>query len=230
MTFLRNTIRVAVDDFGISEKANHHIITLVKAGVIDRVAVMTEGTLSKSDVQTLLHSGVALDIHLEIHNPFRSRRKLKDGILNRLSAFFLGYCSGKTSVAAVAKQWDAQIRQFQNLFGRSPDGLNSHEHTHFFPPYFKLLLRLAQQHNISYVRIGTESVPESAPVSRILNWLRRRNQKSLRESERTTSDLLVSFDWLTENRDILAYPQEKNIELIFHPERDEEMKLLEKLT
>ena len=227
MTFLRNTVRVAVDDFGISEKANRHIIALLSVGTIDRVAVMTEGALTESDIQTLLNSGVALDIHLEIRNPFRSHRKLKDGIFNRLFSFCIGYFSGKTGVSSVEKQWNYQIQRFQKLFGRLPDGLNSHEHTHFFPPYCRILLKLARHYHIPYVRLGTKSSRETAPVSKILNWLRRKNIIAFQQSGLTTSDFMVSFDWLANSRDILTYPQTHTIELVFHPERDEEMKLLQ---
>ncbi|MEI8103856.1 MAG: ChbG/HpnK family deacetylase [Candidatus Moraniibacteriota bacterium] len=218
---------VALDDFGISPQANRHILELVRAGIINRVAVMPQGLLPEVAIQQLLIAPVALDIHLEINNPFRSERKLKDGTLNRVFLFFLGYFSGKTSVKQVTQQWEAQIQKFYALFGRYPDGLNSHEHTHFFPPYFAVMIQLATKYNISYIRLGTQSHQEKPLVNRILNWLRTKNLPALAQSGRNTSDFLISFDWLSSWDGLNDYPEESQIEFIFHPEREDEMAFLQ---
>jgi len=220
---------ITLDDFGISDQANRHILELVRAGIIDRVAVMSQGLLPEAAIQKLLIAPVALDIHLEINNPFRSKRKLKDGTFNRVFLFFLAYFSGKNSVKQVTQQWEIQIQKFYSLFGRYPDGLNSHEHTHFFPPYFAALLQLATKYNISYIRIGTQSHREKPLVSRILNWLRTKNLPAFTQSGRKTSDFLISFDWLKSWSDLSKYPEESQIEIVFHPERDEEMAFLQTL-
>ena len=222
-------ILLAVDDFGISPQANRRILELVRTGIIDRVAVMSQGLLPNIAVQQLLAAPIALDIHLEINNPFRSERKLKDGTFNRSFLFFLGYFLGKTSVKQVTEQWETQIQKFYSIFGRYPDGLNSHEHIHFFPPYFAAILQLATKYNISYIRLGTQSHKEKPLVNRILNRLRAKNLPAFTQSGQNTSDFLISFDWLNSWVDLKNYPEKSQIELIFHPEREEEMTFLQTL-
>lgn len=225
----KKQLLITLDDFGISAQANHRILELAQTGIINRVAVMSQGLLPETAIQQLLTAPVALDIHLETNNPFRSERKLKDGTFNRVFLFFLAYFSGKNSVKQVAQQWEVQIQKFYSLFGRYPDGLNSHEHVHFFPPYFTVLLQLATKYDIPYIRLGTQSHQEKPLVNRILNWLRTRDLPKFTQSGRSTSDFLVSFDWLDSWDNLNNYPEESRIELVFHPERDEEMAFLQTL-
>lgn len=216
------------DDFGISQKADERILKLAEAGVLDRVAVMTRGAATASSLERLAKSGVKIDLHAEIRDDIDPNRTLKAGAAGRILIFVKNFLFGENRVSRVAERWDAQIRDFQSIFGRYPDGLNSHEHTHFFPPYFRALLSLAKKYDIPFVRFGKKSFPGNTSVSRILNMLRVADRQEFSRSGLASSDIMISFDWIGSLEPLEKYPESTTIEILFHPERDEEMEFLEK--
>lgn len=215
------------DDFGISPQADERILKLAEAGVLDRVAVMTRGTATKESLDRLAKSGVKLDLHAELREDIDPHRTLKAGVFGRVVPFVTSVLFGENRVALVEKRWESQIRDFSALFGRYPDGLNSHEHTHFFPPYFGISVRLAKRFNIPFLRFGREYSSQLTPVACILNVLRCVNKRAFLRSGLNSSDMMISFDWIGTLDVFEKHSEEKTVEILFHPERDEEMEFLE---
>jgi len=217
----------SVDDFGISAKANQNILKLVRAGKIDRVSVMSHGVFSKEEIDQLLATSVKLDLHVDLRNDINPKRKLAEGTIKRGLFFGLNYFLGKTNVKFVEKQWESQIDSFRKMFGVTPDGINSHEHVHFFSSYFEVIVRLSKKYGIRHVRFGKESNKERGLTNFILRWFRKRNYQMFMKSNLESSDFMVSFDWIKDLKNISNYSSDKKVEIVFHPERDEEMKFLE---
>lgn len=215
------------DDFGISPQADERILKLAEAGVLDRVAVMTRGTATKESFDRLAKSGVKLDLHAELREDIDPHRTLKAGVFGRATLFVMSIFFGENRVALVEKRWESQIRDFSILFGRYPDGLNSHEHTHFFPPYFGISVRLAKRYNIPFLRFGREYSSQLTLVSCILNVLRCVNKRTFFRSGLDSSDRMISFDWIGTLDRFKDDSEGKTVEILFHPERDEEMEFLE---
>ena len=215
------------DDFGISPQADERILRLAEAGVIDRVAVMTQGTATKESLDRLVKSGVKLDLHAELREDIDPNRTLKAGVFGRVVFFIRNFLFGKNRVSLVEKRWESQIRDFYALFGRYPDGFNSHEHTHFFPPYFGISVRLARRYSIPFLRFGREYSSQLTLVSCILNVLRCVSKRTFLRSGLDSSDRMISFDWIGTLDRFKDYPEGKTVEILFHPERDEEMEFLE---
>lgn len=224
-----NNIIISVDDFGISRKANENILKLVETGKIDRLAVMPHGFISQDDVARLLTSMIPLDLHADVRNDINPKRKLHDGALKRMLLFILKFIVGNNKPRHIEKRWDEQIHAFQKIFNKYPDGLNTHEHVHFFPPYFKVLLKLSKKYDIPYIRFGKESPHGGTSVSIIIHILRKLNMKYFIQSGLTSSDLMLSFDWIKNIQELEKHEPNKKIEIIFHPERDEEMRFLDSL-
>ena len=220
---------ISLDDFGANEKANSNILQIVSLGKADRVAVMTNGEIASEEINSLLSSGVKLDSHLDITSYLEKDRQLKKGALGRIFLFIKKYISGEISPGKVKQIWEKQICDFQSLFGKAPDGLNSHEHVHFFPPYFNVATELARKYSISYVRFGTQSFSSLSLVSLILNILRIFNKKKFLNSALSSSTFVVSFDWMN-NFDFKECEERglnlNDAEIIFHPEREEELAFL----
>ena len=221
---------ITVDDFGISPETNAAIRKLISLGVVDRVAVMPHGTISPDDIRFLLDSGIRIDIHLDRNAEILPERKLSDGFFVR-TASFLGKYRSESSAKKVRSVWEEQLRMFRELFGKTPDGLNSHEHVHFFPPYFPILLDIAKRHGIGHIRFGRRRSDSFRLVALALDILRFLNRNRFQVSGLETSDYLVSADWIP-GFDIIrhgeSFPEDVSIEYIFHPERDEEFRYLEK--
>jgi predicted glycoside hydrolase/deacetylase ChbG (UPF0249 family) len=229
-------ITISVDDFGINKQTNENIFQLIEKEKVDRAEIMIgEKNITTDQVSRLLASKIKLDIHLHLAkdqldfwqtNP----RKLEKSALKRIFWFIFRYFFGENKPKEIEKEWQNQISEFQKLFGKFPDGLSSHEHIHFFPSYFQVALRLARKNKIPYLRLGKYRAKEKGAVCFILNSLRKIDLLFLKKSGIISSDFLVSFDWLTNFDEFLKNcPAGKDIELVFHPEKDSEFEFLSKL-
>ncbi len=222
---------ISVDDFGISELANAHILALVEAQKISRVSVMMHGLLRPNEVEKLLASGVKLDIHLDRKHIIHKNRKLADGFLLRLIEFVWSYFFGSNRPARVHQVWHDQLQEFQACFGKSPDGLNAHEHVHYFPPYFRALLTLAEEYQIPYIRLGMKNTRHYTVIAWIINVLGSLNRNALKKTAIQTTDRVISWDWTGHKGSFQQFiaslePGTTN-EIIFHPERLEEYEYMQ---
>lgn len=225
----RKKIIVAADDFGISEMANDRILELAKAGKIDRVAVMADGMLSQEEINDLLHLGIKLDIHLNITEKFKTNRKLKEGIIKRSVMFLTRYVGREISASKVKKEWEGQILKFKEMIGKYPDGINSHQHVHYYPSYFKATSELAKKYSCSYIRCGKKGfLGKMNGVKQILSAFRRIDTKYLKKNNIDSSDYLVSFDWIKDFAKFSDNFPEGTVEITFHPERKEEFEAINK--
>lgn len=224
----------SADDFGIGEIANKRTLELVRSGRLQRVAVMSHGMISQEESRQLLESGVCLDAHLDIDGEIFEERRIKEGALWQSVRFGIRFLSGRHPIRSVERMWEEQIKAFFTLFGKYPDGLNAHRHLHFFPPFFRVMVRLAKKYNIPFVRLGRRGYGCMRVTAVILNTLRLWNRRTLgRESMLKTSDRMASADWILP-RDVRECPAitkcEESVEIVFHPERDEEFEYLKRVT
>lgn len=229
------TITVSADDFGISAKANANTLALIAQKKIDRVEIMMSKNITAEHARILLASGIKLDIHLHLakaeldfwqNNP----REIENGAVKRIFLFLSHYFFGEKRPWVVEKEWASQIQDFRNIFGRNPDGVSSHEHIHFFPSYFLVVLRLAAKNSIPFVRFGKFWFREENNVCLILNILRKINRPFFRKRQLETTEFMISFDWLTDFDEFLERcPNNRSVELIFHPEKTDEFKFLSEI-
>jgi predicted glycoside hydrolase/deacetylase ChbG (UPF0249 family) len=215
-------LSISADDFGKSKKANQNILELVKAGKIQRVSVLVDGLIKKSEPRELLGSKVKLDIHLVL--PGTDYKKEQNKVIRRTFVFLGRLIAGKTTLNKVEKSWERQIKKFKKIFGKKPQGLNSHEHVHFFPPYFKIALRLSKKYKIPHIRSASKKVINSGnKIGRVLTILNGISKKS-----RTGYDYLTCLDWIGNFEKFSKNLPKGTIEIICHPERrDEYNKLIE---
>ncbi|MFH0968949.1 MAG: ChbG/HpnK family deacetylase [Patescibacteria group bacterium] len=224
---IRKKVIVTADDFGISEIANRKILELAESKKVDRVAIMASGILPQEDVNALLHSGVKLDIHLNMTEKFKGSRKLKEGIVKRSSLFLARYIGRQISASKVKKEWEEQIQKFKEIIGRYPDGLNSHQHIHYYPSYFKVAAELSEKYSIPFIRCGKKGfLGKINGVKQILAVLRRVDMRYLKKNRLQTSNYLVSLDWINNFGEFLNNLPDGTIEITFHPERREEYKII----
>lgn len=217
----RKSLIISADDFGVSQKANDAILSLANQGKLDRVAIMIGGSISSEDIKVLVNLGIKLDIHLHLFNNNHFSRREKEpsrGAMGRILYFLFNYLSGRCSGKKVAKIWEKQILDFKEMFGRYPDGLNSHEHIHFFPPFFRITRELSEELSIPHIRLGRKGIRSGNSINLILGILRKYNFW-LSSQAFLTSEHTVGFDWL-KNPDLQKIAP--GTELVFHPERDEE--------
>ncbi len=225
----RKTFVLTADDFGISPRANKNILALVKAKKIDRVSLMVHGAFTPQELEKLRQSGVKIDLHLENDPKKKHRQGIKEGAFLRGVLFSLKLLSRQMRSGFVSLYWEQQIDQFHALLGRYPDGLNSHQHIHYFPPYFHLLTKLAQKKEISFIRFGKVAlIPSNTSVYRILFWLHKKDRPTFLASHLQSTDHLVSLDWIKDLPIFLSQEPSGSLEIVCHPERKHELELIQK--
>lgn len=254
----------SADDFGKNTLVNENILKLVRKKKIDRVSVMVNGHFSDEEKKQLIKAKVKLDLHLETKNYF-----YKEG--NRGFNFLWVYYLGRDdiidkeeqvgtggsrpahtqpvrkriwpiSVEEVRKDWQAQIEKFIKIFGQKPDGLSSHEHVHFFPPYFSLFLDLCQESKINFVRFGGKGIKNQySPIGLILAFLNQINRRKFKRFQSKylrlkSTDYLMSLDWLKNPVEyskrmakIAEKNQKKSIELVCHLDKQKEYEFLKNM-
>lgn len=215
----RQRLTVTADDFGISSRANRNILYLISLGKINRVAVMVNGLITEKEISELAHSGVKIDIHLDILHELGAERKERGGAISRGFDFIGKIITGKISPKKVSIDWDSQIEKFRELFGKNPDGINSHEHVHLFPPFFKIALKLSEQYSIPFVRFGDSVfVRHHNMVSHIMHYLRKMNISAYNKHGCVSTGSLISLDWIDDIDNFLNNPPQGTTEIVCHPE------------
>ena len=225
----RHRIAISADDFGVSPQANKNILYLISLGKIDRVSVMAYGAFSEKEIEELARSEVKLDIHLDILHEFHENRKKRRSAFIRVLEFLGKLISGKLSSKKVGMDWAGQIEKFKEIFGKNPDGVNSHEHVHLFPPFFKVVLGLQEKYSIPYVRFGDSVfMLHNKPVAHILHWLRLINRSACLKSGCVSSESFISLDWIKNVDKFLNNLPEGQIEIACHPELAEDFVKIKK--
>ena len=226
----RKRLIITADDFGVSLRANRNILYLISLGKIDRVGVMTNGEFTDKELDELVRSGVKLDLHLDILHELGDKRSKRIGAIKRMFNFFLKFLQRKISTEKVAADWESQMQKFQELFSRDPDGINSHEHVHFFPPFFKIALKLSDKYSIPFVRFGDGILFKNhRSVAYILHLLKSFNRKNFGLSNSISAESLVSLDWIDNVEKFCDNPpKDGTIEIICHPELAEDFTKIKK--
>ena len=221
----RKKIILTADDFGKSGKANESILNLAKMGKLDRVSVMSEGVFTAREIEELKNAGVKIDIHLELDWQKKRRGRTRERTAKQVIVFLANYIRRNR----VKREWEKQIKKFREIFGRYPDGINSHEYVHFFPVYFKIALKLAGKHGVPFIRFGEDGFKgKRNSAHMILNHLRRWSKNNFVDSRIDSSDFFASIDWIGDINSFMRDLPEGKTEIACHPERKEEFKIVEK--
>lgn len=219
---------IAVDDFGANPRANKKIIKLIKNKKIDRVAIMIKREISKEEIKILKKSEVKLDLHLELFP--NEKAKPTGGILKRGFRFYFKYLRGDFYSSKIKQLWSEQIKDFEEIFGQKPDGLNSHEHVHLFPYFFKITCHLAKKNKIKYIRLGKNGQPFVNKIIRhILQRLYKKNKKIFNKFPTLqTSRYMLSLDWIIKSKNPSRFLKPET-EIVCHPGRKNEYLFLKNL-
>jgi len=148
---------INADDYGYYPCVSQGILAAAKSGALTATGILA----NSPDLATQLQWLTGLEsIDVGIHLNLTYGQPLTEVMANKLESkqgqFPNAYAmsglllTGKISLADVRAEWRAQIEtcQAQNL-----RFLNSHEHIHMLPLLFPLVLELAKDYGIQYVRL-----------------------------------------------------------------------------
>src|SRR6201999_157097 len=134
---------LCADDYGISPGVNRAIRELIEQGRLNATSVMVVGpAIGRDEVASLQAVAAnsprcAIGLHATLTAPFRPLtmhfdpvegglflpfpKLLRAGLLRRLDP------------EIIRAELDVQLKAFQDLFGRSPDFVDGHQHAQLFP-------------------------------------------------------------------------------------------------
>ncbi len=175
---------VTADDVGLHEGMTLGAIRAHRQGIVTACGVAATGPAFAHAVEQLsgcpdLDVGVHLVI-AEDYKPFLAR-----------------YARGGVPLADIEASLRAQIERVLGS-GLSPCHLNGHQHLHVLPAVFDVVVRLAREYGVGYVRIPDDRSPAGRPSLRrgavgVLGRLARRARRVARAAGLRTNDHAIGI-------------------------------------
>lgn len=168
---------VNADDFGLSEGISEGILRAATDGVLTSTTIQANHPTSESCMRFLknapAHLGVGVHLTMNGGTPLsRAGQALTDenGKLSlTASQTFIALFKKPSLLAAAEAEFEAQIRWVLD-HGITPSHLDSHRHSHAYPPLFKRVVRLAKKYNIPFIRqYGEKLTGDGWPAYDLMN-------------------------------------------------------------
>jgi len=228
------TLIVTADDVGLHPGMTLGAVKAHDEGIVTACSVVANGRAFEPAVEILRdRPGLDVGVHLTLVgerplSPPERVRSLVDrtgAFLRDFQAFMQRYLLGGIAAAEVEEELRRQIERLLAA-GLPVVHVNGHQHLHVLPRVFEIVLRLAEEHGISFVRIPREPAvrrpsPRSLQIG-ILNGIgrtaRRRLEESgfMRSTDRTVG--ILDAGGLTAERLVrILEDVEGATELICHP-------------
>lgn len=192
---------VTADDVGLHRGMTLGAIRAHREGIVTSCSVAATGR-ELDHAAELLSDCPALDVG--VHLTLVEGRPLSDPasiptLVTRDGSFLASYrgfaarhAIGQVSVKDVERELRAQIERVLAK-GLSPCHLNGHQHIHVLPRVFDVVLSLAREYRIPYLRIPDDRVPVDIPIARRLA-LATLNRLARRAKDRTRAAGLLAND------------------------------------
>ncbi len=151
---------INADDLGLWESVNEGIFQAARQGVVTSTSIMANGCAFKQAVERLRdypELDVGIHLTLVVEKPLSPPDRIRtlagsDGRLPRTWVKLLGLLTWtRKGLQDAERECRTQIERLLDA-GIYPSHLDSHQHVHFFPPLWKIVLQLAHEYNIPWVR------------------------------------------------------------------------------
>ena len=226
-------LRIVADDLGLYKSVNDGIIFLLKNGKINGASLMANSEAFDDAVARCLE---VQSPNIGAHLVLVEEKSLSGMTLPKNhKIFFIKYILRLIKLSDIDKELKAQIDKITQT-GIKPQFVNSHQHLHLLPGITDIVIKLAIENQIPYVRIVNEPVNLSgSKLFRkvqllFLNFLSGLAKKKITRAGLQCNDFFVGFvsaGNLNSNDVELAknltekYP-DKIIELGCHPGHENE--------
>jgi predicted glycoside hydrolase/deacetylase ChbG (UPF0249 family) len=160
---------VNADDFGISKGVNRGIVEAHRAGLVTSASVMPN---VPSAEDALTRAAICPDLGLGLHLTLTAGRPLSspdrvptlvepDGNFPVLGRLLARLSLGQVRSDDLRRELTAQVEWAQRR-GIRPDHFDSHHHVHVHPRVTPIVLALAREHGVTWIRSAIEV--EAAPA------------------------------------------------------------------
>ncbi len=146
-------LSVNCDDFGLSPGVNDGVKQAFQAGVLSDASLMLNGPACSEALDISRETGLPLALHL---NLIRGRMLSPATILPcSVPKLWSGWLLSAKLRLQAEVELRRQIERALEL-GVNPVQLNAEKHFHFFPPVFRLFVRLAAEYRVPGLRFINE--------------------------------------------------------------------------
>ncbi len=163
LTLQKRTKKIVInsDDFGLCEGINRGVLKALQHGVLKSVSIMPSGFAFDSAVEIIRQNrAVEVGVHLSLIEavPVLSMDRIsslvnKSGyFVNSFFIFFIRYIFGKIKGEHIYRELCAQVERVKEA-GFEINHLDSHQHIHLMPGIFRIVLRLAKEYKIPFIRL-----------------------------------------------------------------------------
>lgn len=201
------------DDFGMSVDFNRAILFGYGKGILKSASICANGQAFDSAVNEILPEcpNLGIGIHLNIiEGKSLTRCDLltdENGIFNNGYLALILKSKNKNFRAQIENEFRAQIEKV--LKYAKVDHIDSHVHTHAIPEIFKIVLKLAKEYHIPYIRTQHEHFYLDSRSSKylnlkfpiniikilLLNYYTNINKKVLKETNIKTNDYILGVGY-----------------------------------
>jgi predicted glycoside hydrolase/deacetylase ChbG (UPF0249 family) len=171
------TLVVTADDVGLHPGMTLGALRAHEQGLVTACSVVANGRAFEDAVERLRdRPGLDVGIHLTFvggERPLSPPERVSsllgpDGaFLPGFRAFAVRYLLGRIAAAELARELRSQIERLLAA-GFRPVHLNSHQHLHVLPRVFAIVLALAEEYRIPWVRIPRDPAARRSPTPRAL--------------------------------------------------------------
>jgi len=187
MTPIRRLI-INADDCNLTSGVTRGIFQCHDEGILTSTTLLINLPLEERTVRELKKRkklGVGLHLNVTLGKPLNLPREvpslLKEGGIFKRP---LDYQKRLPSSKEIVKEYEAQIRLFENRFGRKPDHLDTHHHLHDHPHFFRSLRAVARKWKIPIRRSRIFQLSEF-----------KRETSTLRTTDFLFGNLEARFHW-----------------------------------
>ena len=198
-------MKIIADDFGLHKKVNEGIVLGLKNGWINGASIMVVGEAYEDAIQRLKsieNPNIGVHLVLVEENPLSNINLIKSLVTKegRLfkghKTFLIRYILGLIKEKDIELELRTQINKLIKS-GVKPSFLNSHQHLHLLPKIMDIVIKLAKEYDISYIRIVREPI-EGLNLVRIiglvlLRFLSGKAEAKIRKNNLNTNDFFVGF-------------------------------------
>ena len=160
---------INADDFGLTEGVNKGIIAAHKCGTLTSATLMAGGLAWREAValaQAYPNLGVGVHLTLSALRPVLPPEQIPS-LVDKHGQFRKQFWRAPLwKKEQVRREWRAQIQRLVDA-GLQPTHLDSHHHTHIWPPLIEVAAQLAEEFGIPAFRVIS---PESFTIMGIGGW------------------------------------------------------------
>lgn len=187
---------VNADDFGLAEHINNGIIECSRNGIVTSTSIMANGEAFEHAVYlSMSNPTLAVGIHLVLveEKPIFASEEISsllsaDGKFHKnYRKFVLQFLSGRIDRREIENEFRAQIEKVLQA-GIQVTHIDSHQHLHIFPPILEIVLRLAKEYDIKWIRNAKDSAMPTSLGQFGLSVLAKTGKRKILRNQMNTSD------------------------------------------